>query len=340
MASGLSVAPLLRIVIHHGYFGMEQPGFVLRPSNPTTKTLLRAGYRIRPRQNGIELYASAPLGKVPGADPEVAPTASFWLDPTSDLLETVTAADWNGEARGACLFYSERHAKDFNILSSEAEVLPIHKSNFHDRYDHPLTGKTLALVAWRGGAPVWTGPLRMPGATSLDLPFAGVSEGRYHLMLDGKLLRDFVLTDRSPTNFRGLVDLDLSTAQTVGKNADPTAYHLIFAARETRWRYVLRSFAQTADLSGARVLTQPEGVSFAAPVLKTVAGSQAWVSESRDRIPLYSDPRDHHRFVLQLPKEHGLAPPAIALPYASPELTLPEREGQTTELWSSIYVGL
>ena len=338
MGIGISLAPLAKLTISHGYYGPSQPGLELVATQETQQMLARARCRLRTLPDGVEIYAGAPFGDTPDRPAGPGMVLSFWLEAADPHLWTVTEPDWDGDAIRECLFLSEESSHNGDVPSASATLLPVRSKSFHDQFSDALTGKTLSLLGWRGGDPVWTGPLLRQGHNALDLELFSVPDGRYRLSLDGTDLREFFLTERPTPRFWGVFEVDLGTAKPAVKGQDPLSYRITFEPRKSFWRYVIRSLIKNRDLSGAQIVSEPKGITFSDAVADPAGEADLWVVESKEALPLYVSPASHHSFTLTLPAASGPAPPPGALPCPSADATRVLDTETTPKMVSTIYV--
>ena len=338
MGIGITLAPLLKLKIDHGYYGSDTPGIKLIATHSTLKTLAKTRCRLRTMPDGIELYASAPSGGTPKRLEGIGMILSFWLETTDPDFWTVTQPDWTGDAVNNCFFLSEKTEQAQQIASASANMLPTRPKSFHETFSAAISGETLSLIDWRGGAPVWTSAVKVQGQKTLDLSLAAVPDGRYSLHLDGTQLREFYLTDRAVSGYWGVIEIDLGSAEPTQHGQDPLTYGIVFKPRKSRWRYVIRSLKKDRDLGQARIIATPKAINFNDAIPDPSGRPDIWIIESETVLPLYASPAAHHTMTLHLPAAAGPPPLPLPLPYPTVDSTRVQVTGSDTEMWSTIYL--
>jgi hypothetical protein len=263
------------------------------------------------------------------------------------------------------------HASGKPLQQPPLTLIP---SQYTYRFDAPVRSATLQVLSdpllsklvWQQQTPA-----QQVSAWPIDL--RGQLCGRYQLYVDGAVPQDCYLHDGRNARLWGMAEIFAggralakhipSDCQIVDASGQilPRKFVIAFAARATMWRYYIfdpsqqRSTQQESEVLG---LLRGAAVSIAAgadaagagdagarqiqftrkPGLVTLAGRQAIVFESQQRVALCQAPMDgSHVFTF---KANGSGARAVSLPIACPSATSLDAAADGVRLCSEIFVYL
>lgn len=342
MVVGITLAPLLSLRIAHDYYGAAAVPIALEPTPETAAALTRGCCRLRVTQDLAQIYAQVPFGRTPMRDRAAPELISFRLTLQDTEVPLVTAQDWGEAARNSAVTFGPEEIGANGVLpAATGRALPVQARYSRVVLKDKVEGAQIALRA--AGAtseddPAWTAPLPPGPQGHLDLTAGELPEGAYRLELDGRTLREVIVSDLPPARVFGLVTVPMTGAEPVGPRETPKSLTLQFRASAPRWRYVLQSRMPGRDLSAARIKATAGMPDFGAPAKSNRNGRTVWLCESDGPIPLALRPPPTRRVSLTLPAESGPPPPPRDLPHAGPANTAMEPGPNGPEPWSTLYV--
>ena len=340
-------APLFRIECLHGYSGGLCPDITVSPTAGCRALLDR--YRMLFRGSGASGTVYAPVqaqsNLLQGFD-ESCPftftlTSSGALDSYTDFTSGRNAAPVKD------LFYFDNTAShQTEVMGAQRQLLhtpdgaftdapvPVRPRIFNYVPESLSSQGELQVIEPLTREALW----QSPGGSAVDL--RRLPEGRYQLVLDGKDLDRFFLSDRPAAQQWGAISIYAggsrqapklpAACRTIDSDGAITfrTFTLSLEARKTIWRYYVIDPAGKQDFSGYELTgtvrkPQPGAASeiiFArSPETKLIDGRKAWVFESQLELPLLQAPANELSLTLRPAGNGTRGERNIRLPYARPE---------------------
>lgn len=245
-----------------------------------------------------------------------------------------------------------------------AGPLPVVAKRFRHRLDQPIGNACLSVVDSLNDAPVWQNPACAPETRDCALDLSALADGRYRLLLDGRELRVFYLSDQPAATRWGVVDIYPGGPGMPGRVPPmrqvvddsgrplPKSFAIRMTTRSTLWRYyIVNPNTEDRRYEGHRV----EGVARrqakhaerpAAPFAfeemgqTQVDGREARVFESTQPIPLREHPGVEYEFTFRANGQGERGGRALKLPYARAQASRLETLDGARRMVSEIYVYL
>jgi hypothetical protein len=352
MGNSIRYSELFSINLLHDYFDDGLcTALSLEPAPQCARLMSQNACKFRVSANGGQLYYGTRGEQQAALDINDAEPFTFLIRNSDPEFEIFTTPDWgDGDLQGGCLYMNNLNARQQQggageerlIAASDATVLPVRNHMFRQDFDPPVDAAMLTLHRHHDGTEVWAKTSAAEPSESVSIDLQDLSDGRYVLKLNGVDELDFYLTETPAANFFGVIEIFAhgSSWGAAAARPDTVDFAFSFTTRKTHWRYVIVYRDSAREMSGASITSEPPGVKFNAPVLTQLDGNPACVITSVNSIPLYLSPANHYKFELHLPQNGANLSDPVRLPYATPATARWAIEGDTTKIWSTIYVYL
>ncbi len=325
----LSYKPVLKIGIHHDFFGAEPcPDIALRPVTATGFAMTRLGLRAEEGAGTLTLWSKSGADSVAIKSP-----LAFGLIVTQPQVFAYTEPDWpGGEAggsNGSVLCFGPEGTDGpalvagATLRAQDATPLPRRQPQFNITPRDVAPEAVFEVSRPPDPAPVQKGTLA-DACGFVDL--SGQPDGRYLLSIADRPGSGFALVSGVGAAPFGLLSL---APDQLAPTAPLAGISLTFKARRVHWEYVLMS---RQELAGATIEGLP--TAFGPAAAGTVRGKPAWTLRSDAPIPLRAANQAMPAPKLR-PRNDNFAD-SIALPIPTPDAL--SRDKGTGDLVARLHV--